>query len=124
MHRLLIVDDEPQIRSLLSTGLRAVGYDVQSAESADEAIRLCSIGSFDLVLSDVMMPHVDGHELARRLAPLCPMTRVMLMTGFDEGCENCPYATRCELIHKPFDLRDLVRMVASALAEAPPRVRP
>jgi two-component system cell cycle response regulator CpdR len=85
-------------------------------------MQLCDSGGFDLVLSDIVMPGIDGHELARRLALLCPRTRVILMSGFDPGCDSCPYIPRCELISKPFGSRQLVEFVSKVLSKPPPRV--
>ncbi len=122
MPRILVVDDEADIRTLACTVLRAAGHDVDAVPDPEEAIRMCYSGGFDLVLTDIIMPGMDGHELARRVAALSPQTRVILMSGFDPGCDNCPYIPRCELISKPFDPRHLVRFVSKVLSEPPPRV--
>jgi CheY-like chemotaxis protein len=123
MPRILVVEDEAHVRTLACRVLSGAGYDVEAVHDPEEAVRMCYSAGFDLVLSDIVMPGIDGHELARRIAPLCPRTRVVLMSGFDPGCDDCPYASRCELIPKPFDYRDLVRFVADALSRPPPRVK-
>ena len=122
MPRILVVEDEPSVRAVLCQALGAAGHDVQAAGDPHEAMRLCDSGGFDLVLSDIIMPGIDGHELARRLALVCPRTRVILMSGFDPGCDSCPYIPRCKLISKPFGPRQVVQFVSEALSKPPPRV--
>ena len=122
MPRILVVEDEAEIRTLACTVLRAAGHDVEGVPDPEEAIRMCYSGGYDLVLTDILMPGMDGHELARRVAPLCPQTRVIMMSGFDPGCDSCPYIPRCELISKPFDPLDLVRFVSKVLSEPSPSV--
>jgi CheY-like chemotaxis protein len=120
MSQILIVDDEPGIRALVSAALRAAGHHVETTGDPFEAIEWCRTSRFDLVVSDVVMPDIDGHELARRIAPLCPRTRVALMSGLDPGCDNCPYIPRCPLIHKPFDVRHVAKWVFDILAAVRP----
>ncbi len=120
--RILIVDDEGAIRSLLSAAFSMAGYHVRTAGVPSEAMRLCAEESFDIVLSDVVMPEMDGHELARWIANRYPATRTVLMSGFDSGCHECPLAGRCVLLPKPFRPSEAVSVVGRALAE-PPTVR-
>jgi len=66
---------------------------------------------FDAVLSDVIMPDGSGHELMRWIARNRPNTATALMTGFDIGCEKCPYAPRCKIIAKPFNPDDAIALI-------------
>ena len=66
---------------------------------------------FDAVLSDVTMPDGNGHELMRWIARNHPTTATALMTGFDIGCERCPYSPRCKLIAKPFNPDDAIALI-------------
>ena len=59
----------------------------------------------------------------RRLAPFCPGARVVLMSGFDPGCDECPYSARYELISKTFSVERLVRFVSRVLSKPPQRVK-
>ena len=120
MAAILIVDDNEAIRRLLSDLFTRAGFVVQAARGAEEAMDLCRRDCFDVVLSDVLMPGTDGHALARHLAVVCPRTRVVLMSGYDPGCDNCPYAPRCWFIHKPFRPRHVVSYVSKILASPLP----
>ncbi len=116
MPRILIVDDESSIRTLLSAAFGMAGYEVRTAPDGPEAMALCETERFDAVLSDVVMPKMNGHELARWVATRYPATRTILMSGFDLGCQECPLAERCLLIPKPFRPGEAVSRVDTALA--------
>ena len=116
MAKILIVDDDVQILRLLTLLLRREGHDVSTAEDPRDAFAMWSQPvSFDLILSDVDMPGMDGHELARWVAARSPESRVMLMSALDPDCQDCPYSPRCEFIRKPFHPKELVKQVAAAL---------
>src|SRR4051812_24866333 len=109
MRNILIVDDEEQIRKLLHAILVGAGYQPRTAKGAAQAIELLDqSGCFDIVLSDVRMPGMDGHELARKIAARCPTTRVILMSAYDPGCEMCPYVGQCKIVQKPFRLEQVL----------------
>jgi CheY-like chemotaxis protein len=118
--RILIVDDEGAIRTLLSTAFEMAGYEVRTAPDGPEAMELCAAESFDAILSDVRMPRMNGHDLARWVAARCPRTRLVLMSGFDMDCDECSLATRCQLLPKPFRPAAAVSLVRQALAAPPP----
>ncbi len=125
MARILVVEDDDKIRSLVSVALGANGHEVQSAASADQALALFSrFGVFDLVISDVIMPGMDGHEFARQMAIFYPTTRVMLMSGYDSGCQICPYVQKCPFLAKPFTVETLLNAVNRCLLLAPPQQLP
>ena len=113
----MIVDDEPQILRLLTAVLTRAGHEIHTSDSTRDAFQLCiSPAAFDLVLSNVDMPGVTGHDLARWLAARHPAIRVMLMSAFDSDCNECPYLERCVLIRKPFAPGEVVKQVTAALA--------
>ena len=114
--RILIVDDEPQIRGFLSLTFENAGYTVTTAANGRDAIALLSAESFDLLLSDVMMPEMNGHQLAQWAAAHFPEIRTILMSGYDPGCRNCADPPRCHLIAKPFQPRQMLAFVEQALA--------
>jgi DNA-binding NtrC family response regulator len=119
--RILIVDDEPGIRKLLTAAFARAGYEVHSAASAADAIAICESGHFDALLSDVRMPPgMNGHELVRELMAFAPDTRCCLMSGFDLECEGCGRAPQpCTLLPKPFKPHEAVARIAQLLGDGP-----
>jgi DNA-binding response OmpR family regulator len=122
--RILIVDDEPGIRKLLAIGFSRAGYAVRVASSGPDAIRICESEEFDVLLSDIMMPGMNGHELVRRLVRHAPKMRRILMSGFDgTRCEGCGFAPApCLLLQKPFAPREAVALADFILADEAPEM--
>ncbi len=115
MAKVLIVDDEAPIRALLSVAFLQAGFEVSTAQDGSDAIDLFGTERFDAVLSDVMMPRTNGHELARWVARRFPLVPTVLMSGFDMGCEDCPLAGHCSRLAKPFRPKDAVSLIATLL---------
>src|SRR5579863_4900347 len=116
MPRLLIVDDEPSIRSLLWLAFVRAGYEVKTAADAFKAMEMCGSQPFDAMLSDVEMPGMDGHCLVRWAAATHPNIRTVLMSGGSAHCEECPFVDHCVLLPKPFPAAAAVTAVAQALS--------
>ena len=114
--RILIVDDEEAILTLLSLALSAHGFSVQTASTVKEAIERCASESFDVVLSDVRLPDSTGHDLVRWLSLNCAPAIPILMTGFDDDCLSCPERRGCVFLSKPFRLTDAISIVEGALS--------
>jgi two-component system cell cycle sensor histidine kinase/response regulator CckA len=118
---ILVVEDEADVRRLTSEMLKQQGYTVLEAASGPEAIRLWrdNRGKIDLVLSDVIMPHMSGPEMARELWTLKPDLKVIYMSGYTgetiarHGVLN--QGTR--FLQKPFTLKTLLRKVRAVLDE-------
>jgi len=120
MPRILIVDDESGIRSLLSSVFGLAGYEVRTAAAACEAMELCAAEIFDVLLSDVHMPGTNGHELVGWVARRYPEIRCALMSSFNPmACEDCPVQSSCPFLEKPFHPLDAVLMVEHLLRESP-----
>ena len=113
---ILIVDDEQQIRSLLSITFTRAGFEVTTASCGADAVGCCSDHPFDVVLSDIAMPEMDGHQLMQWLAAYQPQTRKLLMSGYDPKCEGRADSPRCVIIAKPFKVREVLDAVKRALA--------
>ncbi|MFT4977415.1 MAG: DNA-binding NtrC family response regulator, partial [Myxococcota bacterium] len=79
--RILVVDDEPAVRTALRVNLAKAGYDVQVTSSAEEATEAAQGREFDVVLTDVKMPGESGLALLESIKRIQPETRVILMTG-------------------------------------------
>jgi DNA-binding NtrC family response regulator len=114
--KILIVDDERQILRLLHMVLTRAGHEICTADNPRDALEMCSPPApFDLVLTDVDMPVLGGHDLVRWIAARNPGIRVMLMSAFDAECDECPYAPRCDVIRKPFTPAEAVKQISAAL---------
>jgi YesN/AraC family two-component response regulator len=79
---VLIVDDELHIRKILRRMVRQAGYSVTEAASGDEAIGYLDSDGYDIVISDIRMPHMDGMQLLNRIKRHHPETSVVMMTGY------------------------------------------
>ncbi|WP_419827798.1 cell cycle two-component system response regulator CpdR [Sphingomonas sp.] len=109
MTRILLAEDDASMRTYLARALERVGYAVDPVASGIDALPLLERESYDLLLTDIVMPGMDGIELAQRAASLAPGMRVMFITGFaavalKTGASH-PHA---RVLSKPFHLRDLV----------------
>jgi DNA-binding NtrC family response regulator len=113
--RILVVDDEKAVRVMVAAILADAGYEVDTAADATQAMCRLRSRSFDLVVSDVDMPGPNGHDLVRWVAANCPFVRCLLMSGFNSDCAQCPYATGCPLLRKPFRAADVLSYVGAAL---------
>lgn len=115
--RVLIVDDEPGFRLLLKWELCNRGIQVETAENGDEGITLAGRGKFDVIITDVTMPKMDGLQLLEQIKRTAPQTEVIVATGFG-AVETAVYAMQkgaFDFILKPYDLDHLVGRVKKAV---------
>ena len=112
MLRILLAEDDDSMRVYLSRALERVGYQVVAVDRGTLAVPLLENESFDLLLTDIVMPEMDGIELAQKASAIDPAIRVMFITGFAavalQGGRTAPEA---KLLSKPFHLKDLVAEV-------------
>lgn len=117
-YRILLAEDEEAMRTYLERALTNAGYEVKSVDRGTEALPLLENEQFDLLLSDIVMPEMDGIELAQRCAEVSPRTKVMFITGFAavslRASREQPHA---KVLSKPFHLRDLVLEVERVLED-------
>ena len=107
--RILLAEDEEAMRAYLHRALEKAGYEVVSVDRGTDALPLLENEHFDLLLSDIVMPEMDGIELAQRCAEVRPRTKVMFITGFAAvTLKAAKEAPQAKLLSKPFHLRDLV----------------
>lgn len=114
---ILVVDDEPSITSVLATVFVDEGHTVHTAQNGAEAVALLTRQSVDLIVSDVVMPMLDGLTLVRHLRRRGDRTPIVLMTATPSRVTKLPGV---RLVPKPFDLDELLAVVAGALAEPAP----
>ncbi len=116
--RILLAEDEAAMRAYLERALAKAGYEVHSVDRGTDALPLLEQHQFDLLLSDIVMPEMDGIELAQRCAEISPRTKVMFITGFAavtlRASREQPAA---KVLSKPFHLRDLVLEVERIFEE-------
>ena len=112
MPRILLAEDDESMRQYLARALERVGYVVESVDRGTAALPLLETQAFDLLLTDIVMPEMDGIELAQRAAVLAPGMRVMFITGFAAvALKAGSTAPTAKVLSKPFHLRDLVAEV-------------
>ncbi|MEO8285004.1 MAG: response regulator [Chloroflexota bacterium] len=118
MKMILVVDDELSIVEVVATLLEQEGYKVLTAAGGKEALACLEKNKVDLVLSDMMMPVMDGRELCKRIGADATHSAipVVLMSGTHSAAhlDGCRYAA---FLGKPFDMQKLLSVVASALRE-------
>jgi two-component system cell cycle response regulator CpdR len=112
MARILLAEDDTSMREYLQRALQRVGYDVDAVGCGTEAIPLLEAGRYDLLLTDIVMPEMDGIELAQKAAEMDPEIRVMFITGFAAvALQSGRAAPEAKMLSKPFHLKDLVAEV-------------
>ena len=112
MIRILLAEDDEAMRLYLARALERVGYEVQSVDNGAAALPLLERERFDLLLTDIVMPEMEGIELAQRAAEICPDVRVMFITGFAAVALKAGRRTpEAKVLSKPFHLKDLVMEV-------------
>ena len=120
MARVLIADDEESMRMLVARAIGMDGHTTVTAQDGAEALEILARedGAFDLLLSDIQMPIMDGIALALSAARDFPRLTILLMTGFAEQRERASNlnAIAHDVISKPFSVADIRTAVADALA--------
>jgi len=109
MIRILLAEDDDSLRHYLARALQNAGYEVESADRGTAALAMLQSGDYDLLVSDIVMPEMDGIELAQRCAEVSPYTRIMFITGFAAvSLKSGSEPTNTRVLSKPFHLKDLV----------------
>jgi len=118
--KILLAEDDNDMRRFLVKALQNAGYSVTSFDNGASAYNRLREEPFELLLTDIVMPEMDGIELARRATELDPEIKVMFITGFAAVALNpdnsAPKDAR--ILSKPFHLRDLVNEVERLLRAA------
>ena len=112
MLRILLAEDDEAMRTYLARALERVGYRVTAVENGVAALPLLGEEPFDLLLTDIVMPEMDGIELAQKAAEIAPDIRVMFITGFAAvALKVGRKSPDARVLSKPFHLKDLVAEV-------------
>jgi len=123
MARILVAEDDDNVRAFVTRALVHMGHDVTEAEDGGMAAEICTEknGAFDLLLSDIKMPVMDGIGLALTVAAQFPDLTIMLMTGFADQRERAHglEALIYDVVPKPFSLQVLLEKVDDALRGKP-----
>lgn len=119
MPRILIAEDDPAVRRFVARALTHRGYEVTAAEDGIAALEALSDASYDLLLTDIVMPGLDGIALALKVTREHPGMPVLMMSGF--SAERQRAHNLDELIHrvipKPFTLEEICKVVEETLSE-------
>jgi len=120
MARVLIADDEEPLRLLVARAIALDGHEITTAQDGAEALDIIAdnLGAFDLLLTDIKMPVMDGIALALAVARDYPQLTILLMTGFADQRERASglEAIVHDIVTKPFAVADIRTAVADALA--------
>jgi len=118
--RILLAEDDAAMRHYLSRALRHAGYLVDAVDRGTAALPLLRAGEYDLLLSDIVMPEMDGIELAQQCAQISPFTRVMFITGFAAVSltSHDGMGQPARMLSKPFHLKDLVAEIERVFDDA------
>jgi two-component system, OmpR family, KDP operon response regulator KdpE len=118
-HRILVVDDEPQIQRFLKPSLTAAGYDVISAATGVEALKAAATGAPDLVLLDLGLPDMDGKDVIRQLRTWSKVP-IVVLSARDREAEKIAALDlgADDYVNKPFGIGELMARVRTALRHA------
>jgi two-component system cell cycle response regulator CpdR len=118
MASILLAEDDESLRRFLAAALERAGHAVTACGDGAEAYEALRVVRFDLLLSDIVMPGLDGIELAKRAADLYPGLKIMFITGFAAVALH-PAAEapkQAKVLSKPFHLREIVQEVERMIA--------
>ena len=120
MSRILLAEDDNDMRRFLAKALQNAGYDVVAFDNGKSAYERMREEPFTLLLTDIVMPEMDGIELARRASELDPDIKIMFITGFAAVALNADSQApkHAKVLSKPVHLRDLVNEVQKMLQQA------
>ncbi|MGE0213507.1 MAG: cell cycle two-component system response regulator CpdR [Parvibaculaceae bacterium] len=118
MARILLAEDDDDMRRFLARALERAGHEVTSFAEGASAFEELKSAEFDLLLTDIVMPEMDGIELARRAAELDKRLKIMFITGFAAVAlhPDSKAPKDAKVLSKPFHLRDLVSEIERLMA--------
>lgn len=121
MAKILLAEDDQSMREFLTIALNKAGHNIVACHNGIEALETLKTNQdFNLLLTDIVMPGMDGIELSQMAVKLCPTIKVMFITGFAGVAmdNNLSQDDNAKVLSKPFHLKELVGQVESLLAAA------
>jgi CheY-like chemotaxis protein len=122
MVNILVVDDEPVVRQAITRLLRHCGHRVEAVENGENALACLSHHAFDIIITDLSMPGMQGDELVARIRQVLPAQIIILSTAFAEEYQmfDQPIQRVDALLLKPFSIDDLSETIERVLTKQPP----
>ncbi len=115
---VLVADDEPSVRQFVERALNYAGYAVTVVPDGNAALEAIAKRKYDLLLTDIVMPDLDGIALALKVAKDYPDTKILMMSGYAnqrQRAHNLDFLAH-EVISKPFSLEEITKRIGAALA--------
>lgn len=115
---ILVADDEPSVREFVERALTHAGYTVTAVQDGNAALKALGQKKFDLLLTDIVMPDLDGIALSLKVAKDYPDTKIMMMSGYAnqrQRAHNLDFLAH-EIISKPFTLDEIIKRVKIVLS--------
>ncbi len=117
---ILVADDEPSVREFVERALNYAGYAVKAVPDGNAALQALQERTYDLLLTDIVMPDLDGIDLSLKVSKDYPDTRILMMSGYAnqrQRAHNLEFLAH-EVISKPFSLEEITRKIDSVFKEA------
>ncbi len=115
---ILVADDEPSVREFIERALNYAGFTVTAVPDGNAALEALGKKKYDLLLTDIVMPDLDGIALSLKVAKDFPATKIVMMSGYAnqrQRAHNLDFLAH-EVISKPFTLEEIIKRVKAALA--------
>lgn len=118
MARILVAEDQPDIRGIIDRALSSAGHTVTTAADGAAALEVMQRHSFDLLLTDIVMPIMDGVALALNVSSTYPKTRILMMTGYADQRDRAHNLDLLihDIVLKPFTIDEIILKVEEALS--------
>jgi two-component system cell cycle response regulator CpdR len=118
---ILIAEDDKAVREFVSRALQQDGHDITAVSDGQQALSALETKQYDMLLADIVMPHLDGIALALKASKDYPELPVLLMTGYAAERQRAHNLESLihQVISKPFTLRDICESVRRVLADRP-----
>jgi DNA-binding response OmpR family regulator len=116
---ILVADDEPSVLQFIERALTHAGFSVTAVPDGNAALEALSKKKYDLLLTDIVMPDLDGIALALKVAKDFPATKIVMMSGYAnqrQRAHNLDFLAH-EVISKPFSLEEIIRRIKTVLAD-------